>query len=60
MFCLVPITKLDMVFLCLRTNVSVQTDISLCSATCHNRATKRKTTVFREGEHGLEKWKKLG
>lgn len=62
MFCLVPFTKSDMVFLCLRTNVSVQTDLSLCRATCHNHATKGKNTIHivsREGEHKLEKWKKL-
>lgn len=62
MFCLVPFTKSDMVFLCLRTNVSVQTDFSLCRATCHNHATKEKNTihiVFREGEHGVETWVNL-
>lgn len=61
MFCLVPSAKSDMVFLSLKTNVSVQTDLSLCSTTCHNHATKGKNMIHiisSKWEHTLGKWKK--
>lgn len=48
------------VFLCLRANVSVQTNLSLCRAKCHTHATKGENMihiVFREREHNVAKKK---
>lgn len=58
MFCLVQFAKSAIVFLYLRTNVSVQTDLSLCGTACYKHKREKHDTHYFE-KLRTHAWKSL-